>query len=410
MGLFILSIFTLTTLFSIFLSVLNYRYRLKPLPKNVQGIYEASEYERWHRYFMVKFRFGTIKKVIQFAILFILLLLGVFGWLEQLTHAGFHTPLMQTLSFVGIYFVFQTVIDIIFDYYITFVIEASFGFNRTTKKTFWIDQIKQFLLIVILVGGLLALLNTLYLAFITRLWLFALVGWIFISIVVIAIFILNNKVFVKLFNKLTPLPEGELKNKINQLSQSIGFHVSRISVMDASRRSTKLNAFFSGLGKTKEVVLYDTLMAKMNDEEILAVLAHELGHAMHKDIIHMLIKQILIFGLYALLMVVVLQTPSLFTPFGLSGVHFGFGLILFMILLAPIQLILGIPINYLSRKAEYAADAFSTIHIAPEHMVSALKKIIQENFDNLNPHPLYAFMYYTHPDHANRLKALDQPY
>ena len=231
-------------------------------------------------------------------------------------------------------------------------------------------------------------------------------AWLILTIVMVILFVLNTKVFVKIFNKLTPLPDGELRSQINILAEKVGFNVKAISVMDASKRSTKLNAFFSGLGKTREVVLYDTLIEKLDDQEILSVLAHELGHAVHKDVTRMLGLQIVLFGLYAVVIGFILQSASLAQAFGLSGVHLGFSLILFSILISPLELILSIPINFISRKAEYAADAFAAKLVGKDSTMNAFKVLAQENLANLTPHPVYVWVHYSHPTIPQRLEAI----
>jgi len=188
----------------------------------------------------------------------------------------------------------------------------------------------------------------------------------------------------------------------------VGFKVSAISVMDASRRSTKLNAFFSGLGRTREVVLYDTLVEKMSEDEIVSVLAHELGHAVHKDVPKILLQQILMIGAYLALFGLVAGNNALAQAFGLSGAHFGFSLLLFSILISPLDLLLDIPLNFLSRKAEYAADAFSADLVDKGAIQGALRILAQENLANLNPHPLYVLLHYSHPPLSARLAAIAQ--
>lgn len=388
------------------LTLLNYRYSRRPLPESARGIYDEQTYDRWLRYTLETMRFGILTSGVMTLILLVLLALNAFGWLERLTASWFSHPILQTLAFLGIFALFSIMLGLPFDYYRTFVLEEKFGFNKTTLRTFVLDHLKSLALTALLGGGIVALLNFLYLTFQARLWLFILTAWLVLSAVMVIMFLLSTKVFVKLFNKLTPLPEGALKEKIAALAQSVGFQVRSISVMDASKRSTKLNAFFSGLGQTREVVLFDTLMEKLQEDEILAVVAHELGHAVHRDGPRLLATRIAAFGLYAVVIGAILQSPALAQAFGLSGVHFGFSLVLFSILIEPLDLLLSLPLNALSRRAEYAADAFAAGKVSPEAMGRALKILAQENLANLNPHPLYVFFHYTHPPIPQRLEAL----
>ncbi len=389
-------------------SLLNYNYRNKPIPDNVKDIYDKEQYQKWLKYTMDNMRFGLIKKIFDTALTLGLLIFGFFGVLEGWTNSWFISPTLRTLSFLGVILIGISIINIPFSYYATFVIEEKYGFNKTKKKTFFFDFIKNLLLMTVLVGAIIALFSFLYLQFVDQLWLFVLFAWIALSLIIVLMFILNVKVFVKLFNKLSPLPEGELRTRIEALATEVGFQVKAISIMDASKRSTKLNAFFSGLGKTREVVLFDTLVEKLSEDEILSVLAHELGHAMHKDAPKMILERIVIFGLYAVIIGLIMQSSALATAFGLTGIHLGFGLILFSILIEPIDFILGIPLSYLSRKAEYAADAFSAKYVDKKHMMSALRILVTENYSNLNPHPIYIMLHYSHPAIADRLGAIEK--
>lgn len=403
--LIVIGIILIMFTFTLVVSLLNFRQRKQPIPEIVQGVYDQATYAKWLNYSMETLRFDLIAKTFSMVLMLVLLLAGAFGWLERLTQAWFEHEILRTIAFLGIYMLFTMLISLPFDYYSTFVIEEKYGFNKSTHKTFLLDQLKSLLLVALLGGGLLVGLQALYLAFTDRLWLFILLAWGGISLVSVLLVFLN-KLFIKVFNKLTPLPDGTLKARIESLTASVGFKVSAISVMDASRRSTKLNAFFSGMGRMREVVLYDTLVEKMSEDEIVAVLAHELGHAVHKDVPKMLLRQMILFGAYLVLFGLIAQNAGLAQAFGLSGAHFGFSLLLFSILFSPLELLLDIPLNYLSCKAEYAADAFSADYTDQESMMSALIRLAQENLSNLNPHPLYVKLHYSHPTLAQRLRAI----
>lgn len=388
-------------------SLLNYNQRNKPIPDNVSDIYDEHQYENWLKYTMETLRFGLIRKTLNTLLMLGLLIFGFFGALQTWVENWFVSPTLQTLGFIGVIGLGLMIIGIPFSYYATFVIEEKYGFNKTKKKTFFIDTIKNLILMVVLLGGLVALIQLLYVQFQNNLWLFVLSAWVLLTVIILIVFVLNTKVFVKIFNKLTPLPEGTLKDRIEKLATEVGFEIKAISVMDASKRSTKLNAFFSGLGKTREVVLFDTLIEKMTEDEILSVLAHELGHAVHKDITKMLIERSIVFLIYAVILGFILQSDALATAFGLNAANLAFGLVLFTILIEPIDTLLGIPLNAMSRKAEYAADRFSTEYVDKSHMMSALRKLVTENFSNLNPHPVYVLLAYSHPSISERLKAIE---
>ncbi len=388
------------------ITLVNDRHSRQPLPPQARGIYDDEKYAKWLDYSLATLRHDILAKTVMTVLLLALLAFGAFGALERWTNDWFGQPLLRTLAFLGAFAILNLIIGLPFSYYKTFVIEEKFGFNTTTHRTFLLDILKGLLLTIVLGGGVVSLLYFLYTRFIEQLWLFIVSAWSALSLPLVLLFMLNTKVFVKLFNKLTPLPEGELRNEIEALARQVGFNVRAISVMDASKRSTKLNAFFSGLGKTREVVLFDTLLEKLNVEEILSVLAHELGHAVHKDALRLLAVQIAVFGLYAGLIGIILQSPELAQAFGLSGVHFGFSLVLFSILAEPIDLLLSIPVNYISRRAEFAADAFAAKMTDARSMSNALRILAQENLANLNPHSLYVLLHYNHPPIPERLRAI----
>jgi STE24 endopeptidase len=391
------------------ISFLNYQHRHKPIPENVANIYDAEEYKKWLNYTMENTRFGLISKSFNTIILIVLLVFGGFSMFVEWANSLFPSSIMlQTLGFLFIYLVVTTIIGIPFGYYQTFKIEEKYGFNKSNKKTFFLDQIKNLLMIGLLFGGIVSAMHVLFIEFEDRLWLFVIGTWVVLVIFITVMFVLNTKVFVKVFNKLTPLPEGELRDKLEKLAKEVGFEIKAISIMDASKRSTKLNAFFSGLGKTREIVLYDTLLEKLSEDEILSTLAHELGHAVHKDAPRMLLESSFVFGLYAIMFGFILSTPSLYQAFDITLNHFGFGVILFSVLIGPLDFLLGIPLNYLSRRAEYKADAYSASLIDKKHMMSALRVLVKENLSNLNPHPLYELVKYSHPKISDRLQAIEE--
>ena len=401
----ILSIILGMFVFEFLISVLNYRYKNQPIPENVQGLYDKDKYHKWLEYSMANFKFGIVSNTISTAAMLLLLSLGAFGFFEELSIEVTSSGLLQTLFFLLMYYLISFIMALPLSYYRVFKIEESFGFNKMTKKLFVIDKIKSFILTVVFGGGIISLLFVIFEAF-SNIWIFILIAYVVIFTVMLLLFLFNG-VFVRLFNKLTLLEEGSLKEKIDALAVSLGFEVKRIYVMDGSRRSTKLNAFFSGLGKTKEVVLFDTLIEKSTEDQILAVLAHELGHATHKDTLKGLIQQLFVIGLYVLVLGFILTTADLHTAFYLSNVHFGFSIILMSILLSPVNTLLGLYTNYVSRIHEYKADAFAAKHTSKEAMISALKLLVVENFANLTPHPLYVKLYYSHPPISSRIASVE---
>ncbi len=402
-GTWLIVLIVLTFAFRLVLSILNYRHRHRPVPEVASGIYDDEAYQKWLSYFMENFRFSLFHKSVDLVLIIVLLVTHAFGFLERLTDGWFANPIPATLSFLGLYVFFRLVVGLPFSYYETFVIEEKYGFNRQTRKGFVTDLIKQLVLIVVLGGGVISLLMFLYLRFAS---MFLLYGWIGLTVILFLIFILNTKVFVRMFNKLTPLEDGELKDAIVSFVEKSGYQIKAISTMDASKRSTKVNAFFSGFGKFKEIVLFDTLVDKLTTDEIIAVLAHEIAHGKFKDAWRMIFQQVLILGLYVAIIGFTVSSDALAQAFGLSGAHFGFGLLLFFILIEPIGLILSILTNHLSRVAEYRADRYAASMGYKDAMQNAFCKLARENFAQLTPHPLYVFFYYSHPAIPDRLEAI----
>jgi STE24 endopeptidase len=240
----IIALIALMYLIDLFLNILNVKHSKLEMPDNVKHIYDEEAYKKWASYHHEHLIFGIIQKSVFTLLILGLLIFKVFGIFESIALNATNSEVLQTLIFLVIYLGIQTLIGLPFEYYNTFIIEEKYGFNKTTKKIFVIDQIKGFLLSSVLLGALIAGLQGLYLAFIDSVWIFVLLAWIFLAIIMILMFILNTKVFVKIFNKLTPLEDGTLKDMIDQLAVKLGFEVEKISVMDASKRSSKLNAFF----------------------------------------------------------------------------------------------------------------------------------------------------------------------
>lgn len=401
----VIAIIALMYAVNVTIALLNLSYRNQPLPNNVQDIYNKEKYRKSKAYFVENTWFSLVKNTFNF-ILFIALFVGrFFPWVAQLASNLSNNELIQTFVFFSILLILSTLLNTPFNYYRTFSIETRYGFNKSTKKLFFSDILRNIILSTLLISGIAVLLQSLYQSLGEN---FILGAWIALSVLMVVIFMLNTKVFIKIFNKLTPLPEGSLKNSIVALANKTGFKAKAIYTMDASKRSSKLNAFFSGFGPIREIALFDTLIAKLKEKEILAVLAHEIGHAKHFDEIRMLLQQIVIFGLYAFVINLVVGNAELASAFGFSGAFFGFGLILFSILIEPLDFLLGIPTNYFSRKAEYAADRFAVQQGYKQPMLNALKTLVTENYGNLTPHPVQVLLTYSHPPMSARLAAIEK--
>ena len=311
---------------------------------------------------------------------------------------------MSVLLFLLFYFIITFVIDLIISYIRTFKIEESFGFNKTSKKTFVLDKIKSFILTIILGGGLIYGLLSLHK---NTDWLFFIYAWIGLTVIVIGMNLIYTSVIVPIFNKLVPLEDGSLKTKIEAFALKVGYQIDKISVMDASKRSSKLNAFFSGFGKSKRIVLFDTLIDKMSEDEIVAVLAHEIGHNKHKHIIFNLFQTVVMLSVYILVLSLFLNREIFSQAFGFESINLGFNLVLYMIVLSPILTIISMGTSFVSRKFEYQADRFVKENGEANDLTSALKVLARENYSNLTPHPLYVKLFYSHPPISSRIEALE---
>lgn len=392
-------------LFETVIAILNQTHSRKPIPQNVRDVYDEERYQKWLAYSLEGHRFGLVQS--GFSLLVLLsLLLGPFASLARSISVSVANPILQSLVFLGIYQTLMLLLGLPFRIYRTFSLEERHGFNRSTKKTFIKDTIIGYIVTLVLGGLILGAIHVLFLRFPDSLWLFVFATWAALALLALFSIAFLGKWLMRLFNKFTPLGEGDLRTRIDELGSSLGFNVKSIFVMDASKRSTKSNAAFIGIGKTREVILFDTLLAKMSDAEVLAVLAHELGHAVHKDTWRLFVQQVGVMAFYAVGIGLILQAPGLFAAFEFSGIHFGFGVIVFSILAEPLALLFGIPLNYLSRRAEYKADAFASERTDVDSMISALKVLSRENLSNLNPHPLAVSLYYSHPPVSERIGAL----
>ena len=399
------AILVLSYLFSLWLSILNYKNRFVEIPEEVNDIYNKEEYEKEQEYNMTNFKFGIVVNSFTTLLFIILLATGYFPFINNLSIKLSNDVQAQVAIFIGLYYVISFIIGIFTSYYSTFVIEEKFGFNKTTKATFVKDKIKNLILVILLGGGLIYLLATLYEHFSS---LFFVMAYLALVIIAILTSLLYVKIFVPLFNKLKPLEDSSLKTKIEEFAKSVGYEVNKISVMDASKRSSKLNAYFTGFGRLKQIVLYDTLIEKCTEEEIVAILAHEIGHNKHKHMWSGFLQTIIMLSIYVGFIVLFIEVSVFSTAFGFTESNFGFAFILFIALATPILIPINLLTNYISRKHEFQADYLAASKYSKEHMKSALKVLTKENFSNLTPHPLFVKMHYSHPTTAERIKAINK--
>jgi len=387
------------------LEILNYKKLDTKLPDQVRGIYDEKKYIQSIQYNKENARFGFLTSSISFLVIVTLISTGFFGAFDSLIRNYVENQLFVSLAFFGILYFVSDILTTPFAIYDTFVIEEKYGFNKTTPRTFFIDKLKGYLLSIILGGGILLVLLVLINRMGNNFWIYF---WIVITAFTLFMNMFYTTLIVPLFNKLVPLEEGDLKKAIQNYSKNVNFPLDKIFVMDGSKRSTKANAYFSGFGKKKKIVLFDTLINNHSQEELVAVLAHEVGHYKKKHVIQSIITSIFQTGIILYIMSLMIFNPVLSQAFGGEQMSIHLNLIAFFILFSPISTITGIIMNMISRKNEYQADTFAGETYQATPLQDALKKLSTNNLGNLTPHPLYVFVNYSHPPLLSRLKALDQ--
>ncbi|MFO7614186.1 MAG: M48 family metallopeptidase [Bacteroidales bacterium] len=401
----ILTIVILDFLLERLLDYLNRTYWSDELPAVLRDIYDPDRYKKSQQYLRTNHRFSQITETFNFILLTGMLLLGGFAFLDQLVRQFTGHPILMALLFFGILGIVADLLGTPFSAYATFVIEERFGFNKTTVKTFILDKLKGWFLGMIIGGGLLALIVWIYMA--TGQW-FWLIAWGVISFFTIFMAMFYSNLIVPLFNKQTPLEPGELRESIEAFAAKAKFPLRGIFVMDGSKRSSKANAYFTGLGKKKRIVLYDTLIKDHPNEELVAVLAHEIGHYKKKHTTVGIITSVVQTGIMLFILSLFIDNPELSLALGSPEPSFHMGVLVFGILYTPLSLALGLMMNVVSRKHEYAADRYASVHYRPDSLKDALIRLSVNNLSNLRPHPAYVFFYYSHPPLLKRLEAIRQ--
>ena len=396
-----LAIMILVFLYQLGLRYLEWRSHKNPVPDSVKDVYDGETYQKWRAYHKEKCRLGLGKSVVGFAAEFCLMALCAYAAFAGLFPEGIWAQMFAVLLLSAL----SDVVTLPFAYYDTMVIEEKYGFNRSSKKTFWLDRVKEFVIglaLMVAIGSILLWLHQ---------WLGD--GMIIAFAAALTALILGISFlypfFSRIFNKFTPLEDGELKDKLTALLEKNGYRVRAIQVMDASRRSTKSNAYFTGFGKMKTIVLFDTLVSAMTPDEICAVFAHEMGHGLHKDTLKNQILSGVQMLAIAFLAWLTVRTPEIFTAFRFSDVNYGFALMLIM----SVEMALFTPLfslfaNWHSRRAEYRADEQAVREGYGGALASALKKLSRENFADLAPDPLLVKLEYSHPTLSQRLEAIDR--
>ncbi|MBE0638694.1 MAG: M48 family metallopeptidase [Bacteroidales bacterium] len=388
-----------------FLAYLNATRFSELLPKELKGIYDEAEYSRSQQYLKANHNFGRLTATVSFAAMMLMLLLGGFAWINQLVTGWSSHEIWQALLFFGILGLTSDILSTPFSVYDTFVIEEKFGFNKTTTKTFILDKLKGWLIGGIIGGGLLALIIWIYQS--TGQW-FWLIAWGAIALFGIFMTMFYSNLIVPLFNKQKPLEEGDLRMAIEAFSKKVGFKLKDIYVIDGSKRSAKANAYFTGIGPKKRIVLYDTLIENHTVNELVAVLAHEIGHYKKKHTLTGMLLGMAQTGILLYILQQFIGNPLLSQALGAENGSFHMGVLAFGILYSPISMVLGIIMNLISRKNEYAADRFAAMNFDKNSMMEALKKLSVKNLSNLRPHPAVVFVSYSHPPLLQRLEAINR--
>lgn len=374
-----------------------------PIPEALEDVYQKEEYEKSQAYKLENYKFSNITGVFSLVLTLGFLMFDGFDYVDHFARLTTSNPILITLIFFGVITLGSDIITTPFSYYHTFVIEEKYGFNKSSIKTFILDKLKGWLMMVILGGGILALIVWFYQVSGSNFWLYT---WGLVAVFTLLINMFYSRVIVPIFNKQTPLKEGSLKSKIHQYAAQVGFQLDNIYVIDGSKRSTKANAYFSGFGKQKRITLYDTLLEDLEEEEIVAVLAHEVGHYKRKHIIFNIIASIALTGLTLYILSLFISVPELSLAIGVSQASFHAGLIAFGILYSPISELTSLIMNYFSRKFEYQADNFAKQTYAAQPLITSLKKLSKNSLSNLTPHSAYVFVNYSHPTLLQRFKNL----
>ena len=401
-------------LFSNILDYLNHKNWKDEIPSELKDFYDKKKYKQAKQYAISKNKIGLLSSTTSFLLVVSLLVFNGYGYIDQLVNSfslNLFLPYEINNSFIesGIFFLIlftlNLIISIPFSFYNTFVIEENFGFNKTSKSTFFFDIIKSSMLSILIGGFLLFLALYLFDSLNDGFWLYL---WIGLSLLMVFINMFYADLIVPIFNKLTPLENGELRKKIENYSKQVGYLLKNIYVIDGSKRSTKANAFFSGLGPRKTIALYDTLIEKHSENELVAVLAHEVGHFKKKHVFSGLLMSVIQIGVMTFFFELCLKLPEISQALGGSDVSFHLGLIGFTIIFSPISMMSGILMNYISRKNEFEADSYAKETYNGDDLSLALKKLSVDSLSNIYPHPLYVFFHYSHPPLIKRLRALNK--
>lgn len=387
------------------LDVLNAKHFGDELPEEVADVYDQEAYKKSQEYKKENFRLSIITSSFSTLITLIFFFMDGFRIVDAYARSLSTNTIVITLLFFGIIMLGSDLLTTPFSYYKTFVIEEKFGFNKSTKKLFWLDKLKGWLMTIIIGGLILALLVWFYTKTTSYFWILA---WGLVALFMLFMNMFYSTLIVPLFNKQTPLEDGELKREIEAFANKVNFKLNNVFVIDGSKRSSKANAYFAGFGRTKRIVLFDTLINDLTNDEIVAVLAHEVGHYKRKHTIFNMLASMLTTGLTLYILSFFISNHLLSEALGVSVPSFHVGLIAFGILYSPISEITSLLMNIISRKFEYQADDYAKEHFGAQPLISSLKKLSKNSLSNLTPHKAYVFMHYSHPTLKERIQNLSK--
>jgi len=400
----IIAILVVNFLVDKWLDYLNSTYFDHEIPEILEDVYEDQEYYKSQDYKKENFKFSSIISIFSFLLTLAFFFYKGFAYVDEYARSLSDHPIVIALVFFGIIMIGSDVLTTPFSYYKTFVIEEKYGFNKSTKGLFFIDKIKGWVLMILLGGSILALIIWFYQQTGKNFWVYT---WIFMAAFSIFMMLFYSSLIVPLFNKQTPLQEGELKSKLEEFAKKVGFNLDKIFVIDGSKRSTKANAYFTGFGKKKRIVLYDTLIDDLESDEIVSVLAHEVGHYKKKHVVFNMIVSILMTGFTLFIFSLLIDSKLLSNALSVTEPSFHIGLIAFGVLYTPISEITGLLMNYISRKFEFQADDYAKTNFGAIPLISSLKKLSKNSLSNLTPHKAYVFMHYSHPTLLQRVQNLN---
>ena len=387
------------------LDTLNTKHFDDKIPDELADVYDEQAYKKSQEYKKTTAKFSNLTSTFSIILTVSFFFADGFKYADNFARSFTDLPILVALIFFGVIMLGSDLLTTPFSYYRTFVIEEKFGFNKSTKKLFWLDKLKGACMSILLGGGILSLIIWFYQFAGENFWIYA---WATVAVFSLLMNMFYSKLIVPLFNKQKALEDGELKTAIEKYAKKVGFTVNNIFVIDGSKRSTKANAYFSGFGSQKRITLFDTLINDLETEEIVAVLAHEVGHYKRKHIIFNLASSILLTGFTLFILSLFINSSILSEALGISIPSFHIGLIAFGILYSPISEVTGIMMNYVSRIFEYQADNYAKETCAAKPLISSLKKLSKNSLSNLTPHPAYVFMHYSHPTLLERIKNLAQ--